>query len=54
MGWKWEVEQWQRNAAQDGYEWKTTYTGQSLLKAVLAMRRCKRDGHGCIQLVWRG
>ena len=51
MGWKYEVLAWTRH--EDGsYSDVTTYTGQSLIAAVRAMRKAKRTS-GCVRLEWR-
>lgn len=51
MGWKYEVEAYL--PTDESYAYVTTYTGQSLIKAVLAMRRAKKVA-GCVKLSWRG
>lgn len=51
MGSKYEV-----NAcvsAPHGYEWKPVYGGQSIIRALLALRTAKKLG-GCAKLEWRG
>lgn len=51
MGWKYEVLAWVKT---DGvYGDVTVYQGQSLIGAVRAMRRAKRES-GCVRLEWRG
>ncbi len=50
MGWKYEVQAYL--ATDEGYEYVTVYEGQSLIKAILAMRKAKKVS-GCVKLAWR-
>lgn len=53
MGWKYEVSSWERFGDDSGYGYKPVYFGKSLVKAVLAMRKAKRES-GCVKLLeWR-
>ena len=52
MGWKYEVTQWVRHTDQGPYHWEDVYAGDSLIRAVLAAVRAKRES-GCVKLEWR-
>ena len=51
MGWTYEVVKLVRvdNSYQDVFE----YRGESLLKAILAILRARKES-GCVTFVWRG
>lgn len=53
MGYTWEVQAYLMFG--DGeYQYVTSYTGESLVKALFDMWKCKRnDGCGCVRLYWR-
>lgn len=51
MGWKYEVQGY--FATDEGYAYVSVYEGQSLIKAILAMRKAKKVC-GCVKLAWRG
>lgn len=50
MGWKFEVSKWALDHGR--YTYLPVYQGQSLIKALLAMRKAKRTA-GCVKLEWR-
>jgi hypothetical protein len=52
MGYTWEVSAY-RQDGRGGYRYDQSYTGESLLAAILNMWKCKRDGAGCVKLEWR-
>ncbi|GAC70815.1 hypothetical protein [Gordonia soli] len=52
MGWKWEVLAWANLG--DGYRDYVQYEGNSIIGALRAAWDAKRNGVGCIRLVWRG
>lgn len=59
MGWTYEVEAWTVICSIDSggtrehkYDYMPVYTGESLFKAVLAMRKAKKYS-GCVKLTWR-
>ena len=52
MGWKWEVSAWIK-PDRGGYTYEQVYAGQSPLRALLAARKVKRDGAGCVKVEWR-
>lgn len=51
MGWTWEVEAWARIDT-GGYQWFTTWTGESFIGALRAMREAKKNV-GAVRLIWR-
>lgn len=51
MGWTYEVSKW---VQVDGeYQYLYEYQGESLLRAVVAIMRARKDS-GCVRFVWRG
>ncbi|AUV60745.1 hypothetical protein SEA_TROJE_39 [Gordonia phage Troje] len=52
MGYKWEVIAWVNPG--DGYRDSVVYEGQSLVGVLKAYWKARRDGVGCIRVVWRG
>ena len=51
MGWTYEVTK--RVCIDNSYQDVFEYQGESLLKAVLAMLRARKES-GCVTFVWRG
>ena len=51
MGWTYEVTKFVK--VEDYYEDVFEYRGESLLKAILAMLRARKES-GCVRFVWRG
>ncbi|ANA85742.1 hypothetical protein SEA_AXYM_37 [Gordonia phage Axym] len=52
MGYRWEVLAWVNLG--DGYRDHVQYQGQSLIGALRAYWEARRNGVGCIRVVWRG
>lgn len=50
MGYRFEV--WAYIPVEDGYAYCQTWQGQSLLKALIEMRRVRQHA-GCVRLEWR-
>ena len=54
MGNSWEVAAWIDTGSHlRGYDYKTVYSGESLLMAIYHAAKAKR-GCGCVKLYWRG
>lgn len=53
MGYRWEVQGYFWSEAAVDYEYMTMYSGQSLVRAVLAAIKAKREGAGCVKVNWR-
>lgn len=58
MGNTWEVSAWEwnddgSNGGEGKWQYVSHWRGESLLGAILAMRRAKREGFGCVKLEWR-
>jgi len=54
MGWKFEVYEYTRDITKiTNYFYRLEYEGNSFLKALLIMRKLKKDGAGCIKMEWR-
>lgn len=52
MGWKYEVEAWEK--CSDGeYRYVTKWGGSYLLLALWNLIKVKRQGYGCVTLSWR-
>lgn len=51
MGWTYEVNAWRRQS-DGGYAYEQVYAGESLIRAIRAMRTAKRTA-GCVRLEWR-
>jgi hypothetical protein len=51
MGWTYEVTMWVQT--NDGWQDEFAYRGESLLSAVLAIRRARKIS-SCVRLTWRG
>ncbi|QOP65295.1 hypothetical protein SEA_BURNSEY_37 [Gordonia phage Burnsey] len=52
MGYRWEVLAWVNLG--EGYRDYVQYQGQSLIGALRAYWEARRNGVGCIRVVWRG
>lgn len=52
MGWTWEVSAWVKPDP-GGYTYEQVYAGESLVRALIAARRAKRAGAGCVKVEWR-
>ena len=53
MGNKFEVHSYVKDNTGD-YEFTLSWRGESFIQALLAMRREKKKGVGCVRLEWRG
>lgn len=51
MGWTYEVTKFVK--VDGSYEDVFAYRGESLLKAILAMLRARKES-GCVSFIWRG
>lgn len=56
MGDNWQVYEhvYVEGEGYQGYQYILSYSGGSLLMALLDMIRCKRNGAGCVKIEWRG
>lgn len=56
MGWPIYVLAWveiKKGLPNLGYGYVEVYGGRSWIKAILAARKAKREGAGCVKLEWR-
>ena len=55
MGWTYEITKFVKvdNGISNTYQDLFEYRGESLLKAILAMLRARKES-GCVTFVWRG
>ena len=53
MGYTWEVWAWVQIPGTKQYEDENTYSGNSAWDAVWAAIRLKRNGAGCVRVMWR-
>lgn len=57
MGYRFEVEAYVQIDPDDvdqGYHYVQVYYGQSLLSTLRAARKARREGSGCVRVMWRG
>jgi hypothetical protein len=52
MGWTWEVQAWGMHDGEQ-FSYQQMWHGESFIRALIAMRRCKKIGYGCVTLYWR-
>lgn len=52
MGNTFEIHAW---AQWDGQDWsyRQMWRGESLIQALISLRRVKRQGYGCVKFYWR-